>query len=178
MNEESSSSLSSPGNPAAEVNELFRARPVPVRMPGLLPGSEERLAIHLLRHGHSRNLRRFTEFSGRGGKHGPKSFFKSSRFSGRGSSTGPKSASVVSDLKPSSVRAGPLLTADARPEAFAEVLPRQTGRQIVIIGRKRSTHLSVEVRATTAGSGLGSGFGSGSPATPGSRCATTRSLDS
>ena len=74
VNEESSSSLSSPGNPAAEVNELFRALPVPVRMPGLLPGSEERLAIqlgHLLRHGHSRNLRRFTEFSGRGGKDGP-----------------------------------------------------------------------------------------------------------
>ena len=46
VNEESSSSLSSPGNPAAEVNELFRALPVPVRMPGLLPGSEW-LAIQL-----------------------------------------------------------------------------------------------------------------------------------
>ena len=63
VNEESSSSLSSPGNPAAEVNELLRDLAVPVRIPGLLP-SAEGLAIQLRHRFATRSLTKLASLHG------------------------------------------------------------------------------------------------------------------
>ena len=157
VNEESSSSLSSPGNPAAEVNELFRALPVPVRMPGLLPGSEG-LAIqlgHLVRDTVTHETCRFAELSGRGGKHGP-----NSRVSYELSGDSAHPYARVHSSRPMPGRK------PSRKSCHA----RQADRYLVAKEARTS-----EVRATTAGSGLGLGLGS--PATPGWRCATSRDLD-